>query len=73
MDTADATKMIQIMSSADGGCSYCARALYDDALKTWPKVDWAAVLAEIRRKEKGCPWQGTSTGLERAIKGEPRD
>jgi len=66
MDQADAVKMILIMAEADGGCTFCAKALFEEAVYHWPDVDWLAV-AKALPSDK---WHKSRTAelLEAAIK-----
>ena len=38
-----ATRLAAIFATADGGCSYCAVQLADEAARTWPEFGWVAM------------------------------
>ena len=70
MTVDDAVKMILVMAEADNGCPECVRSLIDDAIRTWPEVNWEAVATEVRESNNYAGIRGAEH-LENAIKGEP--
>jgi len=44
MTPEEAKTIVEIISNADGGCSYCFQALFKDLVSSLPDLDWKAAL-----------------------------